>query len=627
MHITYIRNWLLTVGLLGGLSSFGQNCQSGDCQQGVISGPTTATQKAENTAGNYAVCKSSSCQSGSWGNGQIEGIDAQQNIGTQYQFYDEDKLVDSNIAVGLTVAGMNSQVLQWVNPKYVQAFDKVTGQPIFTTKGGTTALPEGVVGLWSSSTQAECRNTSGNVQILFDRLDNEFVINRRVTYDVDGIAHYAWCIAVSSASDLSKGSTKWYAYEYKLDSVIPCLPSSNYCTKGSAYYYYPDWPRIGTWADGFYVTFDLADPTYSYLPIGFEACWLDRADIAKGAPSNPMECYTYMVPTAQEPSLIHSVDVADIDSATGPPNGEPEYFLSIVNPSDAQQGDNGQNVCTSKSTPCTSNQLALFTWGASGLTGPTFVTVNAYTPGCYDTSQQGSEDNTVCIPEPSTDVNDIGGYGTPSCYWFNTPCVDSLGDRMANRLTYNNLSSSGGGPNGAFLTAAHVVMESTSNQRTGIRYYILQVANGSASVLVNSGGSSGPPDLEDPNATLFYFMPSAALDQNGNLGITYTTSGAYCSSCQTQSHPAINFDVLPWEALSFDPPTLIIQGAGDEENASDWGEYAATVIDSTDNLTFYGVGEYFDTSQTGDKNCKKPSSNCLTWQNRIFRTSSGSGPH
>jgi hypothetical protein len=189
---------------------------------------------------------------------------------------------------------------------------------------------------------------------------------------------------------------------------------------------------------------------------------------------------------------------------------------------------------------------------------------------------------------------------------------------MANRLTYNNLSTSGG-PNGEFLTASHVVMESASNQRTGIRYYILNVANGNASVLVNSGGSSGPPDLQDPNGALFYLMPSAALDQNGNLGIAYTSSGPYCSTCQTQNNPAISFDVLPWMASNFDSPTPIVQGAGDQENEDRFGEYAATLIDSSDNLTFYGAGEYYNTSQTGWTNCSQPASNCHTWQTRIFR--------
>src|SRR5208282_4345720 len=158
----------------------------------------------------------------------------------------------------------------------------------------------------------------------------------------------------------------------------------------------------------------------------------------------------------------------------------------------------------------------------------------------------------------------------------------SLGDRMANRLTYNNLTSTGSGPNGAYVTASQVVMESASNERTGIRYYILQVLKGAATVLVNSGGTSGPPDLQDPNGTLYYFMPSAALDKNGNLAIEYTTSGAYCANCQTQYDPAVNVDVLPWGTSNFEAPTLIVQGTGDEENTTHWGQYAATVIDSTD---------------------------------------------
>jgi hypothetical protein len=597
-------------------------CTSGDCQQGAIAGPHTAAQVAEFTStAPFRVCGSVSCTGGSWSGDQIEGVDAQQNLSGAYRFYDTDDYnIDANIAVGLTVTGKNAQVLEWVNDQYLQAFDKVTGQPIFTFTAGTTAVPRKVEGLWSSSSQPECQqHGSGNVQVIYDRLDNEFVISRRVIYlNSSGIHEYAWCIAESSDSDLSSSSTQWYAYEYKMSTVIPCVPSSSNCTTGSYYYYFPDWPRIGTWSNGFYITFDLQDPTKGYTEAGFEACRLDRADIAQGKTSNPMACYTYLVPAAQRPSLIHSVDVADIDSAAAPPSGEAEYFVSIVNPSNAQQGWKGLEGCTSQTTPCTSNQLALFTWGTNGLAGPTFLAVNPYTPGCYNTSKAGQEINTYCVPEPSTNTQDIGGYGSGTCGNYATPCLDSLGDRMANRLTYNNLSTSGG-PNGEFLTASHVVMESASNQRTGIRYYILNVANGKASVVVNSGGSSGPPDLQDPNGALFYLMPSSALDQNGNLGIAYTTSGEYCSTCQTQNNPAVKVDVLPWTASSFDPPTLIVQGAGDQENVDRFGEYAATVIDSSDNLTFYGVGEYYNTSQTGSTNCSQPASNCHTWQTRLFR--------
>jgi hypothetical protein len=605
-----IRNCVLMLFVFTSAYSMGQSCQ-GDCQTGAIVGPYTAAQTAENTDGNFPQCVGLSCGTG-WIGNQLEGIDAQQNIGSQYQFYEQNYYnIDANVAVGPTVSGENAQVLEWVNGDYVQAFDKVTGLPIFTIAGGNVGVPVTVDRLWSSSTQPECQDSTGNVQVIYDRLDNVFVISRRITYLVNGIDHYSWCIALSSGSDLSNTTTIWHAYEFKMDTAIPCLPSSNGCTTGTSYYYYPDWPRIGTWSNGFYITFDLLDPTVRSTEAGFEACQLDRADMVLGQSANPMTCYTYMIPQNEEPSLIHSVDVGDIDSGT--PNGEPEYFLSMVSPSNQQQGNNGQGVCTSQSTPCTSNQLALFTWGANGLAGPTFVTVNPYTPGCYDTSRPGSEINTVCIPVPTTNPSQIGAYGSLLCgdYVPGLPCLDSLGDRMANRLTYNNLAS-GSGPNGEYLTASHVVMESASNERTGIRYYILQVSNGAATVLVNSGGTSGPPDLQDPNGTLYYFMPSAALDKNGNLAIEYTTSG-------TQNNPAVNVDVLPWGASNFEAPTLIMQGTGDEENTTHWGQYAATVIDSTDDLMFYGMGEYFNTSQTGMSNCAVPASECHTWQTRIFR--------
>lgn len=611
------KHWVLSFLLMAGPTvAAAKACVAGgDCQPGTITGPFTSAQVAEYTkTAPFPICESGTCTSGSWSGLSIEGIDAEQNLGTSYQFFDsQGPNIDDNIAVGPTVSGENAQVLEWLNAEYLQAFDKVTGQPIFTKVGGTTAVPVNVAALWSSSTQPECyQNLSGNVQVVFDRLDNAFVINRRVVYTSGSIHESAWCIAASSSSDLSSPTTQWFAYEYKMSSVIPCTPASENCTTGAYQYYFPDWPRFGTWSNGFYITFDLQDPNQNYIESGFEACQLDRSDIVAGNATNPMTCYAYTIPTADRPTLIHSVDVADIDSPAGPTYGEPEYFLAIVNPSNADQGLAGLHPCTSTTTACTSSQLALFTWGAAGLTGPTFLTVNPYVPGCYNTSSSSQIANTYCVPEPSTNTSTIGAYGKPNCGNYDTPCLDSLGDRMANRLTYNRLVSSSSGPNGEFLTASHVVTESTSNMRTGIRYYILSVSNGTASVLVNSGGSSGPPDMQNASGGEFMLMPSAALDENGNMGLAFTTSG-------TGGHPAIWFDVLPWSATAFDPATLIVQGTGDQENTDRYGEYAATVIDSSDNLTFYGVGEYYDTSQTGTSSCGSPSSDCYTWHTRIFR--------
>src|ERR1700688_1861059 len=105
----------LAACLLLNLSSFAQSCVSGDCQPGVIAGPYSAPQASENTMPGFPVCTSASCQADAWMNNQIEGIDALQNIGNPYQFYDKALNLDTNIAVGVSAAGENAQVLQWVN--------------------------------------------------------------------------------------------------------------------------------------------------------------------------------------------------------------------------------------------------------------------------------------------------------------------------------------------------------------------------------------------------------------------------------------------------------------------------------------------------------------------------------
>jgi len=89
MRVPSVTNFckiLIVAFLLAGLHSYAQSCGSGDCQPGVIAGPYSAPQTSENTAANFPVCTSASCRASAWVNDQIEGIDAQQNIGTAYQF-------------------------------------------------------------------------------------------------------------------------------------------------------------------------------------------------------------------------------------------------------------------------------------------------------------------------------------------------------------------------------------------------------------------------------------------------------------------------------------------------------------------------------------------------------------
>lgn len=83
------KNWALFFLLFAG-TAFAKSQCTGDCQAGTIAGPYTSPQVAEfTTTRPFPICDSASCTSGSWNGDQIEGIDAMQNIGTKYQFYDD----------------------------------------------------------------------------------------------------------------------------------------------------------------------------------------------------------------------------------------------------------------------------------------------------------------------------------------------------------------------------------------------------------------------------------------------------------------------------------------------------------------------------------------------------------
>ena len=114
------RTYILAALLLAALPLTGQTCQSGgDCQTGALAGPFTASQVEENTTVDpFAVCTSANCTTNVFKNNQIEGVDAQQNIGSEYQFFHQIYDIDANVAVGPTVSGQNAQIVEWVNNQY-----------------------------------------------------------------------------------------------------------------------------------------------------------------------------------------------------------------------------------------------------------------------------------------------------------------------------------------------------------------------------------------------------------------------------------------------------------------------------------------------------------------------------
>jgi hypothetical protein len=541
---------------------------------------------------------------GSWVN-QFEGLDATTILNSLQAPREQP---DPNGAVGPTIVnGGEGQYLEFAD-NYVQAYDRTTGSGIFSSTVNGPAVPQPLSSLFSGS--GTCVGPSLDGIASYDRIDSAFVLANifNQVSSINGVkfSTYYLCIAVSApvgpvpASNLAgfNGQNAWNAYQYTLMPALPINPNAvNPNTP-----YFPDYLRFGTWSDGFYVSWDLEDSANSYNIVGFEVCQLDKADILAGLSSTSPACYTYIpnyVVNGTDRSLIHTLLPADFEGTNPiPGNTAGEYFLALVNPRNP-----GTNVQCSVS-PCTSNQLAFWTW--SGLTqgaAPAFVTLptHSFTPGCYNPHLPY---NTYCIPEP-TDAN----VPVPNS-------IDGLGDRLGYRLAYRFIP---GTSNGEYLAVAHTIQEDITTQRTGLRYY--KILAGSTPQTVLAG------DIQDATDKYFLSMPSVAMDKDGNLGITYTVTGSTASGSVGDYDPSPFFVTVDSSGNQGTSVPILANSGSSGLDGTDqyWGEYVSVTTDPDDDSTFWAVDEYMAGDQYQTGNCSVRHGTGCTWASRIFVCKKGSG--
>ena len=457
----------------------------------------------------------------------FEGIDASQVAKPNYD-------VDPNGAVG------TKQFMEWTNA-YYQAWNKTTFAAVWTKpQAGTvpfTGNTNCVIG--------------GDGVITFDRLASRWVMAGHNS----GETTYYYCVAISNTDDLSSSSLAWFTYTFPLDSALG--------TNASGTVYFPDWPKLATWSDAYYIAMDIQDPNSKYAEVGVLACALDRTNMIIGGTANTPQCFR--VPTSGSSTILyHSLQPADIEGTTPPPVGAPEYYVSIQNP-----------VLDGVTTTSDSFNLWQFHVDWSNPANSTFtqstVPVTSYQPGCY---LPNAPTNTACVPEPTTSTT--------------ANFIDSVGDRFMFRFSYRNF-----GTYQSYLASHTVQVGSGSGGQTGIRWYELRGSGVPA--LFQSGTIS-------PDTNLYRFIPSITQDLGGNAAVGYSTSSA-------ANHPGIAASW--WNLNSQSTPTEItlFNGTADQENTYRWGDYTDMTVDPVNGCTFWYVNEYFNTNQIGTG---KP-----VWQTRI----------
>src|SRR5213075_2974460 len=157
--------------------------------------------------------------------------------------------------------------------------------------------------------------------------------------------------------------------------------------------------------------------------------------------------------------------------------------------------------------------------------------------------------------------------------------LDTLGDKIMTPLVYQNRSGT------ESLWASQTVILNYPNGPTAIRWYQMSVTRGNF-----PGTLAQQQSWTNGNDGLWRWMPSIAVDKNGNMALAYSTSSV------TQE-PSVRYA----GRLASDPlnnlgqgEAVMTAGGGHQTHSSGrWGDYSMLTIDPADNLSFWHTNEYY----------------------------------
>jgi hypothetical protein len=323
---------------------------------------------------------------------------------------------------------------------------------------------------------------------------------------------FAICVAVSTSDD---ATGDYHLYEFPIGD------------------YFPDYPKLGIWPAGFYMSIDLyTEQGFGGKFKGSKVCAFDRKAMLAGADKPAMVC--------RDVGLFPSLLPSDLDGATLPPLHSPNFFVNL-----------GSDL---KSLNLWKFQVDFAKQQLSTLTGPTNIHVANFTEACG---------GGICIPQAGTNR-----------------LLDSLGDRPMYRLAYRNFV--GRDTHESLVVNHSVSVLTNAGSSVGVRWY--EIRNPGSQPYVYQQSTFAPDATIRAN---FLWMGSVAMDKFGDIAVGYSESSR-------SIHPSIYFaGRVPADPLSMlEDEKSIVVGAGSQTNASNWGDYSSMSIDPVDDCTFWYTTEY-----------------------------------
>jgi hypothetical protein len=406
-----------------------------------------------------------------------------------------------------------SNYVQTVNTS-IGIYDKATGAQQWA--GTFNAL------FGQGSTGTPCDNANqGDPVVVYDPIGDRWIITDFAWSNFSTGPFYE-CFAVSKTGDPVSGGYWFYAFKVESGSTLP------------------DYPKLGVWPDGIYMSANVFSSTGSQSFKNVQVWAFDRKAMEAGQPATAV---SFNLPSRVQGVTIFSLLPSNTRSVTGlPPAGAPNYFASIYG---------SYNVRVWKF------HVDWTTPSSSTLTGPTNVPIATFNVG------------------PSSVPEKAGNN------------LDTLSYRVMMQNQYTNI----GGKESLWIS--HTVGNGGSPNVAQVRWYELGISGGSVSTSPRQQ-STYAPDSKNR------FTPSLAVDKNGDMAIGYSVSDAsmYASiryAGRLASDPASTLGQSEQSMIEGTGYQCCTFSSGSTNNR--WGDYSAMTIDP-DGCTFWYTSEYYDAQPT-----------------------------
>jgi len=427
------------------------------------------------------------------------------------------------------MAVSRTQVVQTVNDLF-RVWDKL----------GAPVIPPKKISSLFAKLGGICANTDrGDPIVQHDRQADRWVISQ-FNFAAQNAAPFHECIAVSVSNDATGA---YYMYDF-------VTPGNNF----------PDYPHLGTWPDGYYMTVNqFLAPALSFNGTGVYA--FDRKKMLVG---DPTAAFIYFnLDLTNNPEGIFAMQPSDQDSLTAPPTGAPNVFAYEI--SDEYE-----------SPPFNKDGLRLFNFTAN------------FTTPASSTFTERPESPVLVAPYDARDPNGRGDVKQPPPAVAATDYLDAIGYHLMYRWQYRNQGGNETLVGSCTVNVSGVNPVNSATYQAGVRYFQLKkAAPGDPYALFDSTTFS--PDANNPATGLNRWLPSAAVDNQGNLAISYSVSS-------TTVFPSIRY-----AGRDFNVPggitgeqTLFAGTAVQTGSGNRWGDYQSLQIDPSDDCTFWTTNQYYN---------------------------------